>query len=337
MSLKKIMQKKGPEMVNAAAKEISANTPVELQPRDPKALSTDAAAKIIQEIRQDGKLTTSVPISKIIIDENVRYQFSQESIKELGESFKDVGLLHKIILHIVEEKGNFYFHCVSGKRRVLAAKSIGWEIIDATVTLGADPTEALYIGAIANLHEAVFWLDNALLYSKLNLQGNTDDQIAARVKVNSRTIGWFRRLTKMSISCQTLAYAHSDLFNSRWAQQVARHGELPDNALLEQHMRQMVIQKRTWHTVHDEIKKSSGTSSIDKSDAIVTAHRVITNFEPEHLIQTKDLLTALTQCGFLTQTAFKKIQREFFKKTPSKSVSLSPCDNADNSLASQEQ
>ena len=327
MSFKKMMQEKGPEMVKAAAKEMENSKHRETPPLDPKAISPDAASQIIQEIRKDGKVTTSVPLSKIIVDENVRYQFSQESIRELGESLKDVGLLHNIILHIVEQKGNFYFHCVSGKRRVLAAESIGWEKIEANVTLVEDPIEALYIGAIANLHEAVFWLDNAILYSKLNLQGNTDDQIASRVKVNSRTVGWFRRLAKMSVNCQNLAYAHPELFNSRWAQQVARHGELPSNELLEQHMRQMVVQKRTWHTVHNEIKERSGASSVDKSDAIVEAHKVITHFEPKHLDQTQRFLKSLAQSGFLTQTALKKIQSEFFKETPSKPLIVQQSQN----------
>ena len=329
MSFKKIMQEKGPEMVRAAAKETENSKHRESKNLDPKAISPESASQIFKEIKENGKMTTSVPLSKIIVDENVRHQFSQESIKELGESLKDVGLLHNIILHLVEQKGNFYFHCVSGKRRVLAAESIAWKEIEATVTSVEDPVEALYIGAIANLHEQVFWLDNSILYSKLHLQGNTDDQIAARVKVNSRTVGWFRRLAKMSINCQSLAYAHPDLFNSRWAQQVARHGELPAAELFEQHMRQMVVQKRTWHTVHNEIKERVGASSVDKSDAIVKAHKVITNFNSEHLNQTQNFLKSLAQSGFLTQTALKKIQSEFFKETPSQ-FSINPQSDESN-------
>ena len=317
MNLQKKMIEKGPEMVRAAAKEIEQSKHKDQTSSDPKAISKQAAAQIIEEIKLHGKVTTSIPLSKIILEENVRHQFSPESIKELGESLNDVGLLHNIILQIAEHKENYYFYCLSGKRRVLAAKSIGWEKIEANITLVEDPTEVLYIGAIANLHESVFWLDNAILYAKLNQQGNSDDQIASRVKVNPRTVGWFRRLSEMSASCQKLAYNNPELFNSRWAQQVARHGELPPAELLEYHMRQMVIQKRTWHHVHSQMKEKIGASSIDKSDAIVTAHKSITYFKPSDLIQTENFLKSLAQSGFLTQSALKRILSEFFKKTPS--------------------
>ncbi len=313
MSFKKLMKEKGSEMVRAAASEAQANKAnVEIKERDHKAISSDAVTKLLNEIKEKGKITSTVPISKIIIDENVRKQFSQENINTLGESLKDVGLLHNIILHIVEKNGEFYFHCVSGKRRVLAAESIGWEKIEADISLGENKIESLYIGAIANLHESVFWLDNANLYEKLFSFGHTDEQIATRVKVNPRTVGWFRRLAKMSSACQELAYSYPDLFNSRWAQQVARHGELPEGDLLQEHMQQMIIQKRTWHAIHDD-KPRIGATSIDKSEAISEAHKTIKSFHSKQLDQTKNFLTALLQSGFLTQTAFKKIQDEFFK------------------------
>jgi ParB/RepB/Spo0J family partition protein len=301
-------------MVRAAANEAQASKPKLKIDCDPKAISLDVVTQLLEEIKKNGKITSSVPISKIIIDENVRKQFSQENINTLGESLKDVGLLHNIILHIVEKNGEFYFHCVSGKRRVLAAELIGWEKIEADISLGENKIESLYIGAIANLHESVFWLDNANLYEKLFSFGNTDEQIATRVKVNPRTVGWFRRLAKMSPACQELANSHPELFNSRWAQQVARHGELPEENLLEEHMQQMIIQKRTWHIILADKPKISGATSIDKSEAILEAHRTIKNLEYKQLDLTKNFLTALLQSGFLSQTSFKKIQSEFFKE-----------------------
>lgn len=122
------------------------------------------------------------------------------------------------------------------------------------------------------------------MHSSVNTQGHIDDKIAARVKVNPRTVGWFRRLAGMSAVCQELAYAHPELFNSRWAQQVARHGELPTGDRLEQHMCQMIAQKRTWHTIHEATKERAGASGVDKSDAVVAAHWVVTNLQPEHLL-----------------------------------------------------
>lgn len=314
MSFKKMMQEKGSEMVKAAANEALSNKP-KVKEQDPKAISPDVVTKLLNEIKEMGKITSSVPIPKIIIDENVRKQFSQENISALGESLKDVGLLHNILLHIVEKDGEFYFHCVSGKRRVLAAESIGWQKIEADISLGENTIESLYIGAIANLHESVFWLDNANLYEKLYSFGHTDEQIAERVKVNPRTVGWFRRLAKMSPACQNLANSYPELFNSRWAQQVARHGELPEGNLLQEHMQQMIIQKRTWHIIHADKPKISGATSIDKSEAISQAHKTIKSFHSEQLGQTKTFLIALMQSGFLSQSVLKKIENEFFKKS----------------------
>ncbi len=184
----------------------------------------------------------------------------------------------------------------------------------STHPLGENKIESLYIiGAIANLHESVFWLDNANLYEKLHSFGHTDEQIAARVKVNSRTVGWFGRLAKMSQACRELANSHPELFNSRWAQQVARHGELPEENLLQEHMQQMIIQKRAWHIILADKPKISGATSIDKSEAISQAHKTIKSFHSEQLDQTKNFLTSLMQSGFLSQAALKKIQDEFFK------------------------
>lgn len=315
MSFKKIMQEKGSEMVKAAANEALANKQPKVKEQDPKAIPSDLVKNLSEKIKNMGKVTSNVPISKIIIDENVRKQFSQENISALGESLKDVGLLHNILLHIVEKNGEFYFHCVSGKRRVLAAESIGWEKIEADISLGENKIESLYIGAIANLHESVFWLDNANLYEKLFSFGHTDEQIATRVKVNPRTVGWFRRLAKMSPACQNLANSHPELFNSRWAQQVARHGELPEENLLHEHMQQMIIQKRTWHIILADKPKISGATSVDKSEAISQAHKTIKSFHSEQLNQTKNFLTSLMQSGFLSQSALKKIETEFFKES----------------------
>lgn len=320
MSFKKIMQVKGKEMVAAAANEVKSSRTVQPQPKNPKSIPLQAANKLIEEIKENKKATTSISLSKITIDENVRKKFSTHSIKELGESLKDVGLLHNVMLHLVKRDDEYFLHCVSGMRRVLAAESIAWEKIEADITLEQNPIESLYVGAIANLHESVFWLDNALLYSKLYSHNHSDEQIAERVKVNPRTVGWFRRLANMSPTCQKLAYDHPDLFNSTWAQQIARHGDLPPSKLLEQHMRKMIVQKRTWHVISEDKKEKPGASSIDKSDAVVTAHRIVTSFEPAHFSQTELFLRSLAQSGFLTQSALKKIQKEFFKETPSASV-----------------
>jgi ParB/RepB/Spo0J family partition protein len=300
MSFKKIMQKKGAEMVAGVAKEIAQNLF-----HNPKAISEPITSQILKAIKNSGKVTTSVPIDKIIIDENVRKQFSEQSIQELGESLKDVGLLHNIILHIVERNGDYYFHCISGMRRLLAAKFIGWEKIEADITLEQSPIESLYIGAIANLHEQVFWLDNALLYSKLFNHGHTDEQIAHRVKANVRTIGWFRRLALLSPSCQSLAYANPHLFNSRWAQKLSMHGELPDSKFLESQMTEMIEKKKTWHTFD---KKED-----DKTESIRCVKEIVTNFSIEQSKDTIAFLSALVKSGYLTKTMLKKIQSEFFK------------------------
>ncbi len=320
MSFKKLMQEKGPEMVKAAAKEVEAKNKSH-NSLHPKALSKENANILLQRLQEENKITIHVPISKILLEDNIRHQFSPQSIKELADSIKDVGLLHSVVLHLVEKNGEYYFNCVSGKRRILAAESLGLEKIDADITLSKDPVESLYVGAIANLHENVFWLDSSLLYEHLFQHGHSDEQIASRVKVNPRTVGWLKRMAKMSTTCKELARAHQELFTSTWAQQVARHGELPNAEHLEMHMRQMISQKRSWHKVHEELKDRTGSSSVDKSDAVMEIHKTINSYSAGELKNIKKLFDELATSGYLTKSALKKIHAEFFSDVNSNKIS----------------
>jgi len=71
-----------------------------------------------------------IPVSKIVIEEQIRKDIDPESLKELAESMERVGLINPIT---VRKEGDRYV-LVAGHRRFLAARDIlKWETIPARV------------------------------------------------------------------------------------------------------------------------------------------------------------------------------------------------------------
>ena len=88
----------------------------------------------------------SIPISKIVIEKNVRKNYPDESIKELADSIKSVGLLQPIKVY---DKGSEYA-IVFGHRRFLACKEAGFTSIKAIIGKKPESLENIYIQLIEN-------------------------------------------------------------------------------------------------------------------------------------------------------------------------------------------
>ena len=203
-------------------------------------LSTAVSKKIRAELDKNGRLIQKIPLDLIHLDENVRSRYDDKKLQILANSLREDGLIQFPTLCLRKLGSSHELVCKNGHRRILAAKLLGWSNIDSIIVPFDNDREELYHTINANLRENVFYLDIAIAYQEAARIGEKDATIAERVGVNVRTVGWYRRLTKMSPTCQRLCKQHSDIFTATWAVKLARQGELPPARKLEAMMRQMV-------------------------------------------------------------------------------------------------
>jgi ParB/RepB/Spo0J family partition protein len=71
-------------------------------------------------------------LSTISLEAQIRKEYNQEGISELAESIKSQGLINPIEVKKSGEK----YRIISGHRRFLAAKKLGWEKIPANIKMG---------------------------------------------------------------------------------------------------------------------------------------------------------------------------------------------------------
>jgi ParB-like chromosome segregation protein Spo0J len=257
-SMREAAKKNLEKMVKGAAREVTtardnrSGASAEPQPgagSPSKGLTKAVYQQLMEQITKHGKTIQKVPIESIRLHENIRESYHEESLKILATSMEREGLIQFPTLCLKDEGSEPAFVCKNGHRRILAAKMLGWKTIECIILPFASARDELYHTIAANLREDVFYLDIAAAYQQASRLGETDQAIAERVGVNQRTVGWYRRLTRMSPECQALARQHAELFSATWAIKLARQGELPPPAQLLKLMeallaRQQALQNR---------------------------------------------------------------------------------------------
>ena len=230
-SSKKALQK----MVAGAAKSVKAH------PRSKKlGLSSEIVSKINKQLDQHGRTIQSIPISIIDLGENIRKLYDEPSLKRLQSSLEADGLIQFPTLCLRTTGKYPKLICRNGHRRIIAAKNLGWKKIECVILPFSSVRDELYHSINANMREDMFYLDVADAYEDAATLGETDGEISKRVGVNSRTVGWYRRLTKMSAKARELVRAHPEVFTATWAIKMARSGPLPSASQLERSMAQML-------------------------------------------------------------------------------------------------
>lgn len=113
---------------------------------------------------------------------NPRKVVDQNSIIELSESMKSIGLLQPITIREVgTDEGGSTYELVLGSRRLAAAKLLGWVEIPAIVK-DMDDDEVLDAMIIENLQRKdIEPLDEALAFNELYMKGWSYVDIAAKV------------------------------------------------------------------------------------------------------------------------------------------------------------
>ncbi|AJR03706.1 ParB/RepB/Spo0J family partition protein [Siansivirga zeaxanthinifaciens] len=130
-----------------------------------------------------------------------RTNFSEESLRELASSIKELGIIQPIT---VRKLGFNQYQLVSGERRFRASKLIGLETIPAYIRIANDQ-ESLEMALVENIQrQDLDPIEIALSYQRLIDEINlTQEQMSERVGKKRSTITNYLRLLKLDPIIQT--------------------------------------------------------------------------------------------------------------------------------------
>ena len=130
-----------------------------------------------------------------------RSNFSEESLRELASSIKELGIIQPIT---VRKLGFNQYQLVSGERRFRASKLIGLETIPAYIRIANDQ-ESLEMALVENIQrQDLDPIEIALSYQRLIDEINlTQEQMSERVGKKRSTITNYLRLLKLDPIIQT--------------------------------------------------------------------------------------------------------------------------------------
>ena len=139
---------------------------------------------------------SSIPISKIKTNPyQPRKFFSENAIKELARSIREVGLLQPITLRSTASG----YELVAGERRLRACKMLGMKEISAIVVPNMRECEAALLAMIENLQrEDLHFLEEAEGYQSLMRQhGLTQEELGRRLSKSQSCIANKVRLLRL--------------------------------------------------------------------------------------------------------------------------------------------
>lgn len=130
-----------------------------------------------------------------------RSNFSEESLRELASSIKELGIIQPIT---VRKLGFNSYQLVSGERRFRASKLIGLETIPSYIRIANDQ-ESLEMALVENIQrQDLDPIEIALSYQRLIDEINlTQEQMSERVGKKRSTIANYLRLLKLDPIIQT--------------------------------------------------------------------------------------------------------------------------------------
>ena len=143
-------------------------------------------AQPISPLEEDKRLA-QIPIRRIVPNPNQpRRTFDEESISELAQSIRQVGLIQPLI---VRRQGDHY-ELVAGERRLRACKSLGMEDVSCIVQSAVEEEASAMMALIENLQrEDLYFLEEAqCYYILLNTYDLTQEQLAQRLGKSQSSI-----------------------------------------------------------------------------------------------------------------------------------------------------
>ncbi len=129
-----------------------------------------------------------------------RREFSEESLRELADSIREIGIVQPITLRQTE---NDRYQIIAGERRFRASQLVGKETIPAYI-ITANDESTMEMALVENIQrEDLNALEIALAYQKLIEQNNlSQEQLSKRMGKGRATIANFLRLLKLPAPVQ---------------------------------------------------------------------------------------------------------------------------------------
>lgn len=312
------------KMVKGAAREVSSPAKASekragaeaAQPEKAGAggISKQALQQLRSLIEKNGKTLQKVPIESIQLHENIRDGYDETGLRHLADSLDKEGLIQFPTLALKDQNSDGTFVCKNGHRRILAAKMLGWKSIECVILPFSSARDELYHTIAANIREDVFYLDLAAAYQQAARLGESDQAIAERSGVNPRTVGWYRRLTRMSNECQALCRQHPEVFTATWAIKEARKGELPPPAQLLKQMQLMLARHQSLVKPEGE-NRESPKPSLDKEKQKASRDQLKAVFSGSRGTSEAqfawNLVDQLCSAGYLNPKIQEKLRKQF--------------------------
>ena len=156
----------------------------------------------------DRKLT-EIPVASIRRNPyQPRVTFDEESIAELAQSIRQVGLIQPLV---VRKAPDGAFELVAGERRLRAVKSLGMENVTCIVEQGMEDESSAMMALIENLQrEDLDYLEEAQCYNTLLSTYNlAQEELAARLGKSQSSIANKLRLLRLPEEVKSaMAEAH---------------------------------------------------------------------------------------------------------------------------------
>ena len=124
-----------------------------------------------------------------------RSNFSNNSLRELSISIKNIGIIQPITVRKIE---NNKYQLISGERRLRACKEIGLKKIPAFVRMANDQ-DSLEMALVENIHrQDLDAIEIAISYQRLLEEINlTQEELSDKIGKNRTTISNYLRLLKL--------------------------------------------------------------------------------------------------------------------------------------------
>ncbi len=144
-------------------------------------------------------------LDKIIPNKNQpRNKFDDDSLVELAESIKEVGVIQPIVVR--KPGGEEKYEIITGERRYRATKKAGLNTIPSIVVKNVDDVSSLEMALIENIHrDNLSPMEKAYTFRQLIDEFNiTHDKLSKRIGKSRTTITNTLRLLNLPIEVQKL-------------------------------------------------------------------------------------------------------------------------------------
>lgn len=160
-----------------------------------------------------------IPIDDIELDENIRSSIDteEENFKSLLNSIKKHGIQQNVIVEFRKLATGFKIVCVSGHRRITAAKIAGTiSVVPAIIKQFNKNDTRIELGLAENLlREGLYCLDIANGYEKLFKLGWTKEKLMETFGKTHRTISTYLKMATWPDEAKKIIRENQSLFTTR--------------------------------------------------------------------------------------------------------------------------